>query len=177
MIFLASESVKNFDKIILERYLKLILDCLRETLNILDLESFAIYGSVARGNASNISDIDILLISDSFYGSLASRIEKVCKIEDLVKDELKWLKDHSIYTSLSFYPLRKNEAERIPLLFLDMIDDAVIIYDKNRFLENLLLNLNKELLRIGAKKVFINNEHWYWDLKPDYKLGEIIEIT
>ncbi|MCS7116735.1 MAG: nucleotidyltransferase domain-containing protein [Nitrososphaerota archaeon] len=176
MIFLASGSVKNFDKIILESHLKLILDCLREVLNVIDLESFAVYGSVARGTASNISDVDILLISDSFRGSLALRIEELCKVEYLMRDELKWLRDRNIYTSLSFYPLRKDEAERLPLLFLDMVEDSVILYDKDRFLEGLLLNLHAKLLKVGAKRLFINRDRWYWDLKPDYKLGEVVEV-
>ncbi|PDM26132.1 hypothetical protein CP083_05430 [Candidatus Bathyarchaeota archaeon B24-2] len=177
VIFLASGIVKNFDRIPQERYLKLILDCLRIVLKKVDLESFAIYGSVARGSASDNSDIDILLISDSMRGSLGSRIDQLCRLEEELKEELRWLRKHGVYTSLSFYPLRKEEAKRIILLFLDLTEEAVILYDNNRFLETVLLGLKTKLLRLGVKKVVIDKGRWYWDLKPDYRFGEKIEIA
>jgi hypothetical protein len=27
-----------------------------------------------------------------------------------------------------------------------------------------------------AKRVFIGEDSWYWDLKPDYKFGEVMEL-
>jgi len=176
-VFIASGAVNNLEGIVQERYLKLILDCLRVALKMTDLNSFAIYGSVARGSASNLSDVDILLISDSLRGSLGSRMKDMCSIEDAVRDELRWLRRRGVYASLSFYPLRRDEAKRLPLLFLDLTDEAVILYDRNSFLESLLLEFKAGLLKMGAKKVFINGHRWYWDLKPNYKSGEAIEVT
>ena len=175
-ILLSSETVKNFDKIPQERYLKLILDCFRLTLKTLDLESFAVYGSVARGSASNNSDIDILLVSESFRGSLGRRMDELYGIEKALEGELGWLRKHGIYTSLSFYPLRREEAEKLPLLFLDLTEEAVILYDKNLFLENILSRLKSKLLAHGARRVALNKHSWYWDLKPNYKFGETVEI-
>ncbi|MEM2912979.1 MAG: nucleotidyltransferase domain-containing protein [Candidatus Bathyarchaeia archaeon] len=176
IVFLASGIVKNFNEIHQERYLKLVLDCLRASLKIFDLDSFAIYGSVARGVASNMSDIDILLVSDSFSGSIASRMADMCKIEDLVTEELRWLRKNGIYTTLSLYPLRRKEAERMPILFLDLTEDAVIFYDKDGFLENLLLDFKSKLTKAGAKRIFVNGKRWYWDLNPDYRRGETVGI-
>lgn len=176
-LFLASGVVKNVDKIGSERYLKLVLDCLRILLKTVDLESFAVYGSVARGSATKYSDVDILLVSDSLEGSLGSRMERLYHVEEMLEEELKWLRKHGIYTSLSFYPLRRSEACKLPLLFLDLTEEAAILYDKNGFLEATLLELKGKLLRQGAKRVIVNREQWYWDLKPGYKFGEKIEIT
>lgn len=177
MVFLASGIVKNFNGIRQERYLKLVLDCLQASLKIFDLDSFAVYGSVARGVASNMSDVDVILVSDSFSGSIASRMADMCKIEDSVTEELKWLRKNGVYTSLSFYPLRRKEAERMPILFLDLTEDAVILYDKDGFLENLLLDFRSRLTRAGAKRIFIDSKRWYWDLNPDYRCGKTIGIT
>lgn len=176
MVLLASGLVKNVNEIRQERYLRLVLGCLQASIKIFDPESFAVYGSVARGAASNISDVDILLVSDSFSGSIASRMEDMCKIEDSVTEELRWLRKNGIYTTLSLYPLRRNEAERMPTLFLDLTEDAVILYDKNGFLENLLLVFRSRLMKAGAKRIFVNNKRWYWDLNPDYKCGEAVGI-
>ena len=177
MIFLASETIKNIDKIRQERYVKLICDSFRIASKMLDLESFAVYGSVARGTASNHSDVDILIISNSLRGSLGSRMDMLYNVEVILQDELRWLRKHGIYTCLRFYPLRKEEAEKIPLLFLDLTEDAVILYDKKGFLENLLSKFKAKLLIQGAKRVFLSANRWYWDLKPDYKFGEKIEIA
>lgn len=176
-LFLASDVVKNVEGIASERYVKLILDCLRALLKTMDLEAFAVYGSVARGSASSCSDVDILLVSDSLEGSLGSREEKLYRVEEMLEEELKWLRRHGVYASLSFYPLRRNEARRLPLLFLDLTEEAVILYDRNGFLEAVLLELKGRLLEQGARKVIVDKEHWYWDLKPGYRFGEKGEVA
>jgi len=179
LAFTASEILKNVQMIPQERYLRLIFLCFREILRARDIEltSFAIYGSVARGTAKKNSDIDVLLVSESFQGSLGSRLEWLCELEESLQDEINWLSEQGIHTHLSYYPLRKEEAELIPLLFLDMTEEAIILYDKGRFLESLLLELKSKLIKRGVRRIFIDDEHWYWDLKPDYKFGELIEVT
>jgi len=174
---LTSEKVQNVERVPQERYSQLICSCYEQTSKAFDIESFAVYGSVARGTATTNSDVDILLISEDLHGSVGSRIEELYEIENALEDELKWLRKHEIYTGLSFYPLRKEEAKRIPYLFLDLTEEAVILSDENHFLEKLLLGLKMKLLRRGAKRVFIDKEHWYWDLKPDYKFGEMVAIA
>jgi len=171
-LFLASGVVRNVDKIASERYLKLILDCLRVLLRSLDLVSFTVYGSVARGSASQYSDVDILLVSDSLEGSLGSRVEKLCQVEVALRGELEWLRRHGVYASLSLYPLRREEARRLPLLFLDLTEEAAILYDRDGFLEATLLELRRRLLERGAKRVVVDKGRWYWDLKPEYRFGE-----
>jgi predicted nucleotidyltransferase len=175
-LFLTSGVVRNVEKIASERYLKLVLDCLRFLLKTVDLESFAVYGSVARGSPSQYSDVDILLVSDSLEGSLASRIEKLCCVEEMLEEELRWLRGKGVYTSLSFYPLRRDEARRLPLLFLDLTEEAAILYDRNGFFENVLLELKEMLLKQGAKRVMVGR-YWYWDLKPNYRFSERVDVT
>lgn len=173
-ILAASETIGNLQRIPQERYLNLICDCFRETSKGLGLESLAVYGSVARGSATTHSDVDMLFISDDFQGSLGSRMEKLYDIENALRDELSWLRRHDTYTGISSYPLKKEEAQRMPSLFLDLTEEAVILYDKERFLEKTLLELKAKLIEIGARKVLTGKGQWYWDLKPDYRFGETI---
>lgn len=173
---LTSGVLRNVGKIPQERYVKLCLDAFRQTSKLVNLSSFALYGSIARGTAGRDSDVDVLVVSNDFVGSMGSRIEMLCKVEEMVREELDWLRDHGVYTSLSLYPLREEEAERMPFLLLDLTEEAAILYDKGQFLERVLGGFKARLLKLGARRVFINKENWYWDLKPGYKFGEIIEI-
>jgi hypothetical protein len=65
-------------------------------------------------------------------------------------EKLRWLRKRGIYASLSLYTLRRSEAEKIRMLFLDLTEDAVILYDREGFLENLLLNFKSRLIKAGV---------------------------
>jgi len=175
-VLLASENIRNLDRVGQERYVKLLCDSFRALSKTFDLSSFAVYGSVAKGTAKKQSDVDVLLVSNNFSGSLGSRIDKLYKVEAGLRDELGWLRNQGIYASLSFYPLREEEAKRMPLLFLDLTEEALLLYDKEHFLEGILTDLKTKLLRLGGRKVTVDKERWYWDLKPGYKFGEEILI-
>jgi hypothetical protein len=62
-----------------------------------------------------------------------------------------------------------DEAKENRNIFLDMIDDSIILYDKNSFFKN-------RLVQLGSKKVILDDNTWYWNLKPDIEAGEIIEL-
>ncbi|MEM0384221.1 MAG: nucleotidyltransferase domain-containing protein [Candidatus Caldarchaeum sp.] len=148
-------------------YAQLVYDVLRALRGSWKPSSAALYGSVARHSATPLSDVDLLVISDRFSGSLSSRIDMLLEIErDAdVKSELWFLKTHGIHTKLSFYPLTKNEAERLPLLFLDMAYDAAILLDDG-FLRSLFSQIRSRLEMMGAKRHVSKRGTWYWDLGP-----------
>jgi hypothetical protein len=43
-------------------------------------------------------------------------------------------------------------------------------------LENEFKAIKEKLKKLGSKKVVLPDSSWYWDLKPDMKPGEVIEI-
>jgi hypothetical protein len=63
--------------------------------------------------------------------------------------------------------LTAEEAREIPPLFLDLTEDAVILYDKDNFLKVLLTKLKAKLQEIGATRIWIGSK-WYWKLKHGY---------
>lgn len=72
--------------------------------------------------------------------------------------------------------MRREEVLRLPTLLLDLTEDGIVLYDEESFLERTLTRLKARLSELNAKRVFIGEDSWYWDLKPDYKFGEVIEL-
>ncbi len=70
----------------------------------------------------------------------------------------------------------KEEATENRNIFLDMIDDSIILYDKDNFFKNRLKELKNRLTQLGSRKVTLKDKTWYWQLKPDIKAGEILEL-
>jgi len=140
-----------------------------------DLISFVVYGSVARETYRFDSDVDILIIAKNLPRGRMKRVAQFMQIEEKIEPYLKELGKNQIQTFIS--PLLKTpeEAERGSPLFLDMVEDAKILYDKNNFFTNILSQLRKRLKALGARRVWQGNA-WYWILKPDYKPGEIFEL-
>ncbi|MEM2122932.1 MAG: nucleotidyltransferase domain-containing protein [Candidatus Bathyarchaeia archaeon] len=176
LVALASGRIKRV-VIPQEMYLNLIYVCYKALMECIALTSLAVCGSVARGTAGNTSDLDLLVVSDDFNGTLGERIDFLMKTTNKrVKPEIEFLRENGIHTFLSLYPLRSREAEKLPLIMLDMVDDAKIVYDENGFLEKQLLKLKLKLLELGARRVYIERDEWYWDLCPDYKPLEVVPI-
>jgi predicted nucleotidyltransferase len=154
-----------------EAYLQLIYDTLRALRDRVKLTSFCVFGSVARGEAKRTSDVDILVVSDSFKGSVASRIDSLSFVDEMVKGEVRFLGEHGYRTAPNLLPLRREEAERVPVLFLDPAVNAKMLFDEGGFMTGILTRLRARLDLAGSKRV--ETEHgWYWDLKPDYTRGE-----
>ncbi len=52
---------------------------------------------------------------------------------------------------------------------------ARVLYDRQGFFAQRLARLRDRLSELGAKRVWKGNA-WYWDLKPDYRQGEVFEL-
>jgi len=160
-----------------KNYLQEIMEQLKKRLGQ-SLLSVVLFGSVSRGKAGEGSDIDLLVVSEGFSGSLGSRLELFNEIEkDLLSSESRTkLRQLKMGTLISPVPLTPEEVKRNPPILLDMITDGRILYDKNDFIRDHLTELGKKLRSLGAKRVQLPSGSWYWDLKPDYKFGEVVEI-
>lgn len=56
------------------------------------------------------------------------------------------------------------------------VEDARILHDRGGFFATVLAGLRERLRELGARRVFLEDGSCYWDLKPDYRFGEIFEI-
>jgi len=143
-----------------------------------NLISVVLFGSVARGDAEEGSDVDLLIVSDGFEGSFGERFQHFQEIDKelLELETRKKLRREGYGTLISPIPLNPKEVKRHPPILLDILTDGIILYDKNGFIKGELADLRKRLRALKARKVRLPGNRWYWDLKPDYKLGEVVEV-
>lgn len=140
------------------------------------LVSLVVFGSVARDAQRFDSDLDLLVIAEGLPKGRVKRIGEFEVVEERLAPFLKSLEqNHGINTYISAMIKSPEEAEKGSFLFLDMVEDARILFDRDGFFTRRLDRLRKRLKELGAKRIWRGNA-WYWDLKPDYKPGDIIEL-
>jgi predicted nucleotidyltransferase len=139
------------------------------------LVSAALFGSVARGEATRYSDIDLLIVIENLPRGRFQRLARIEPIEATLEDEFERLQRDGIFTRLTSLLKTPKEAERFIPLYLDMVQDAIILFDKEDFLHQILDNLRQRLERLGARRLKVGRIR-YWDLKPDLKPGEFFQI-
>jgi len=164
------EYVNEPYRTVIERLLNELLKVFRD-----DLVSVVVYGSVARGTARKDSDIDVLIVVEELPRSRFERLSMYMKAEENLDPLFNELLNRGYAVTISPILKTKREAERISPLYLDMVEDAIIVYDKNGFFEEILKRLRDKLMELGAERVWIGKK-WYWRLKKDYKFGEVIEL-
>lgn len=158
-----------FDEL-LNRLLSAIQSCYGERL-----VTVAVFGSVGRGVMRHDSDVDLLIIARDLPRGRIKRVEEFEVVEEALAEFFHDLDGRGIHTALS--PVFKTPEEVLPgsPLFLDMVEDARLLFDRDRFFARALDRLRARLAELGAKRIWRGNA-WYWDLKPDYKPGEVFEL-
>jgi len=151
-----------------ERYMMLADKLVKHLLKFFGdrLVSVIVYGSVGRGEASEESDIDLLVVVRDLPKSRFERQRIFSRIEEEIGRD-----------SAKFSPILKTpeEASRITPLYLDLVEDSIILYDRDDFMKKVLDRLRRRLEELGARRIW-RGKSWYWILKPDLKFGEVLEI-
>lgn len=137
-----------------------------------NLVSVVLYGSVARSDCEKNSDIDLLIVAEDLPRRPRDlRYQMLIPMEDALHDEIAALREQGYNAHISAVIKRRDEATHHSPLYLDMTEDAVLLYDKDGFFAGVL----EEMRALGSRRVWLKGG-WYWDLKPDYQYGEVFEI-
>jgi len=156
-----------------ERLYQLALEYSKVLTRVLDdaLISVVLYGSVARGSATGTSDIDLVIIVKDLPAGQMKRKEILADADQEIEPVLEELRRESIDASFSRIVKTPDEASSITPLYLDLVDDAILLFDRDGFFSSILSRLRQRLRSLGARRVS-SGSILYWDLKPDFKAGE-----
>lgn len=162
------------DKWLIQSVLKDMSTLLRERLEV---RSVVLFGSAARGEQRKRSDVDIIVVSDSFPASYSARLDLLSPIFQEVKSKQSYLQllKAGYHISFSAVPYRTGDLVETPPLLLDVTEDGIILYDDG-LMRKKLAELKERLRVLGSKRVRTRTGNWYWVLKPDLKPGEVIKI-
>jgi predicted nucleotidyltransferase len=139
------------------------------------LVSVVLFGSAARGEAHAHSDIDLLVIVEDLPPNRLAQHEIVAPADALLEPHLADLRRRGVLVDMSPILKTPQQVLRMPPLLLDMVEDAVILYDRHECFAGVLVRLRASLARLGARRV-TRGAIRYWELKPDYRPREIFEL-
>ncbi len=143
----------------------------------LKVRSVVLFGSVARGEQRQRSDVDIIVVSEAFPESYGARLDLLRPILQEVKSQRSYLQllKTGYHLSFSAVPYRPEDLTETPPLLLDVSEEGIILYDDG-LMHQKLAEVKQRLRALGSKRVRTRTGKWYWILKPDLRPGEVIKI-
>ncbi len=135
------------------------------------LMSLVLFGSVARRCARATSDIDLLVVAEGLPHSLADRRRPL--LESWERARASRGLPHVEWNLVTKSP---QEARARSPLYLDIVEDGILILDRQGFMGAVLAGMRERMRALGSRRVHLANGTWYWDLKPDFRFGDVVEI-
>jgi uncharacterized protein len=139
------------------------------------LVSLVVFGSAGRGVPQPGSDLDLLIVCDTLPRGRVARADEFRTVEASLVPVLASMRRSGLAVELSPVFKTPDEVRVGSPLFLDMIEDARFLYDRDGFMRGVLLRLKSRLEALGARRIRRGNA-WFWDLKRDYRIGEVFEL-
>ncbi|MFZ1023449.1 MAG: nucleotidyltransferase domain-containing protein [Thermoplasmata archaeon] len=141
------------------------------------LRSLALFGSAARGMQRPESDLDLLVVAESIPTSLTGRLHE---FQPIVEAGTEFALEKGRSGQGVHIPqivlMTPEELTQEPPLLLDLTQDARILFDPDRVLEETLDRLRAKLARLGSRRIRTSDGEDYWLLKPGARVGEVEEV-
>ena len=139
------------------------------------LTSVALYGSVACGDAGPESDIDLFIVLKRAPVGMFRRRTLWEPVREQLTAELEPLWEQGVYVDFVEVIRTEAEARHFHPIYLDMTVGGEVLYDPQGFLEGILQGVRQRLKVLGARRRSLGRIS-YWDLKPQFTPGEVIEL-
>jgi predicted nucleotidyltransferase len=133
--------------------------------------SLVLFGSCARGDGSDTSDVDLLVVAAGFPRSLSARRRELLAVYRPIEGarrlpRIEW----------NLVTKTPDEARVHSPLYLDMVEDAWLLFDRDGFFSAILDDVRARLRELGSRRVFLPDGSWYWDLYPRFRFGDEVRI-
>lgn len=133
-----------------------------------DLMSVVLFGSRARGEAKPESDIDVLIVA---RGLPRKRWDRYGGLRDLAREV-----SEEFSGAVTPILLTPEEAEEVKPYYLGMLSGHVMVRDEGGFFAAVLERLRRRLAELGSRRYVDEDGYEYWDLKPDWKPGDVVRL-
>jgi hypothetical protein len=151
------------------------LDCqLTEFRDLLDarfgesLVALVAFGSQVLDRARAESDLDLLIVIRDLPSRRFDRHRLLSPLAHRVSDEFA--------ATISPVLLTPAEASSVKPFYLGLLDGHRILVDRGGFVRDILSRLQRRLAELGSRRLTDELGNRYWDLKPDYVLGEDVVL-
>jgi predicted nucleotidyltransferase len=140
-----------------------------------DLVALALFGSVARDEAGPASDLDLYVVVHTRPASLFDpRFAWTLRLRETPEYQVLAAQGYRPEPMPVIHTVEELRAH--PWILLDIADHGVILHDPKGVLAEELDAVRDRLSELGARRVTLPDGHWYWDLKPDWRPGDVIEL-
>lgn len=134
-----------------------------------DLISVAAFGSRVRGTAKPESDLDLLII---VRGLPRRRFERYRGLRTIARGI-----SETFAETVAPILLTPEEAQRVKSYYIGMLSGHMILHDVRGFLAAICERLRRRLGELGAQRHVDEDGYEYWDLKPDWKPGDVVSLS
>ncbi len=135
------------------------------------LVSIVLFGSLARGDATTRSDVDLLVVAEGFPRRLSARRQELLELYAPVR-EARQLP----FVEWNLVTKTPDEARVHSPLYLDMVEDGRLLFDRDGFFADVLERMRVRMRELGSRRVFLPDGSWYWDLQPGFRFGDEVRI-
>ena len=129
-----------------------------------DLITLAVFGSQVQGRETDESDLDLLVVIRGLPRQRFARRRLVSPVVHAVSP--------SFAETAALILLTPEEAATVKPFYLGFLDGHRLPFDRDAFFRGVLDRLEARLRELGSRRLTDELGNPYWDLKPDYVLGE-----
>lgn len=140
-----------------------------------DLVALALFGSVARGEPAP-GDVDVYVVTRHPFSPLLD--PRVDQIRQSLLDSAEHAAVVAAGHAATLAPLyhTTQQLSRHPWILLDISHEGIVLHDPDGVLQGELAAVRRRLQELGSRRITRPDGTWYWDLKPDWRPGEVIEL-
>jgi len=126
---------------------------------------------MARGDASECSDVDLLIVAEDFPRRLSARRQELLDLYAPARKAgglplIEW----------NLVTKTPDEARVHSPLYLDIVEDGRLLFDRDGFFAAVLEGMRARMRELGSRRVFLPDGSWYWDLQPGFRFGDEVRI-